>query len=123
MVGSGRMHSWISGKLLTARSILDEPHSPWSVSLSKNRTVDKRPVCSAVIVVCRVPESTEVYISKRIEDVATLGKSLSTLCQSVNDILIPSARATTSALGANFEGLIIFSLRQTSVSFSSSISR
>lgn len=65
MVGSGRMHSWISGKLLTARSILDEPHSPWSVSLFKNRTVDERPVCSAVIVVCQVPESTEVYISKR----------------------------------------------------------
>lgn len=92
-------------------STLDEPHSPWSVSLSKNRTVDERLVCSAVIVVCRVPESTEVYISKRIDS------------HSVNDILIPSARATTSALGANFEGLIIFSLRQTSVSFSSSISR
>lgn len=62
-------------------STLDEPHNPWSVSLSRSRTVDERPVCSAVIVVCQVPESTEVYISKRKEDVATLGKSLSTLCQ------------------------------------------
>lgn len=56
-------------------STLDEPHSPGSVSLSRSRTVDERPVCSAVIVVCQVPESTEVYISKRIEDVATSGKS------------------------------------------------
>lgn len=54
-------------------STLDEPHNPWSVSLTKSKTVDKRPVCSAVIVVCRVPE---VYISKRIEDVATSGKSM-----------------------------------------------
>lgn len=57
-------------------STLDEPHSPWSVSLTKSKTVDERPVCSAVIVVCRVPESTKVYISKRIEDVATSGKSM-----------------------------------------------
>lgn len=82
MVGSGRMHSWIAGKLLNS-STLDEPHNPWSVSLSRSRTVDERPVCSAVIVVCQVhvPESTEVYISKRIGgrrsmNVATLGKSL-----------------------------------------------
>lgn len=69
-------------------STLDEPHNPWSVSLSKNRTVDERPVCSAVIVVCRVLEYTEVYISKRtgIEDVATLGKSL---CQSYSDPVGP----------------------------------
>lgn len=57
-------------------STLDEPHNPWSVSLTKSKTVDERPVCSAVIVVCRVPESTEVYTSKRIEDVATSGKSM-----------------------------------------------
>lgn len=96
-------------------STLDEPHNPWSVSLlTKSKTVDERPVCSAVIVVCRVPESTEVS-SVRYRRCRDFGQ--------VNDILIPSARATTSALGANFEGLIIFSLRQTSVSFSSSISR
>lgn len=47
-------------------STLDEPHNPWSMSLSRSRTVDERLVCSAVIVVCRVPKSTEVYISKRI---------------------------------------------------------
>lgn len=62
-------------------STLDEPHNPWSVSLFRSRTVDERPVRSAVIVVCQVPESTEVYNSKRIGgrrsmNVATLGKSL-----------------------------------------------